>query len=250
MKVSIITVAKNSSSTIGQCVNSLNQQSYRNIEHIVVDGDSCDNTMEIVNSSSERVLISLSEPDNGIYDAMNKGIKLATGDIVGMLNSDDKFISKDSIQIIVDNIQENDVDCVFGNMIYKNKKGITTRVWKSNPFKLGMFEKSWTPGHPTFYCKKSAYEKYGLYKTDYKIAADVELMLRFLQVNTIRSHFIDEYLVEMLEGGVSNRGLKSTIRITKEIKKAFEENGLKFPMIKYLFYKALKIKEYKNIEMY
>lgn len=244
LKISIVTITYNSESNVGKCINSVNEQSYSNLEHIIVDGNSTDNTLNIVKNKSKRDLKIISEPDAGIYDAMNKGIRMATGDIIGMLNSDDKFISNDSVKKIAKAISNYDVDCTYGNMIYTNEKGEITRTWKSRPFKPGLFEKSWTPGHPTFYCKKELYEKYGLYKTDYKIAADVELMMRFLEIERVKSHYIDEFLVEMLEGGVSNQGLKSTVTITKEMRRAFEENNLKFPLVKYIFYKAMKLKEF------
>ena len=141
-------------------------------------------------------------------------------------------------------IKEN-CDCVYGNLKYiepRTEKVI--RNWKSRSFENGLFEKSWTPAHPTFYCKKSIYEKYGLYRIDFKIAADVELMYRFLQKNHISNYYLDRYLVTMRQGGVSSSGLKSTITITKEMIKAFKDNGNHLNLAKYLFYKGLKIKEF------
>lgn len=244
MKISIVTVSFNSANTIVNTINSVNEQSYFDLEHILIDGKSTDSTFNIINSLSKRSPKILSEPDGGIYDAMNKGIKMASGDIVGMLNSDDKFISKDTVKTIAESFNKYDIDCTYGNMIYRNIKGNISRTWKSSSFVPGLFEKSWSPAHPTFYCKRELYNKYGYYKTDYQIAADVELMLRFLQVHKIKSHHIDDFLVEMLEGGVSNNGLKSTMTITKEMKKAFRENNLKLPLFKYIIHKAMKIKEY------
>lgn len=244
MKISIITVTFNSSSTIANCVNSINNQTYLNIEHIIIDGASSDDTIERINSIPNRVSKIISEPDNGIYDAMNKGILLATGDVVGMLNSDDQLFDSTSIEKIVAAFEINPIDCCYGNLVFFNKDGKIIRRWHSKPFEYGLFAKSWTPAHPTFYCKRELYEKYGLYKTNYKIASDVELMLRFLELNHISTFFIDEYLVKMLSGGVSNNGIKSTITITKELKQAFQENNLNFNYAKYLFYKLFKIKEF------
>ena len=247
MLVSIITVSYNSEKTILNCINSVSSQDYKEIEHIVIDGKSKDNTLDIINSTtSSRFIKIVSEKDHGIYDAMNKGIKLAKGDIIGFLNSDDIFSSTSTIKKIVNAFNLNKkIMCCYGNLIYvKNNK--VTRTWKSRTFEFGLFEKSWTPAHPTFYCKKSVFTKIGQFKTDYKIAADVEFMLRALEINKLKSYFIDDFLVKMSAGGISNKNMLSTIIIIKEIKRAFKENSLKFNIIKYLFYKILKIREFIN----
>ncbi len=244
MKISIITVTYNSSATIEDCITSIQNQTYSNIEHIIIDGASKDNTVNIVKSLPNRVSKIISEPDNGIYDAMNKGIKLATGDIIGVLNSDDLFYNNEVVQDLVDVFESEEIDCLYGNLVFFNSEGKITRKWQSKPYAHGLFSKSWSPAHPTFYCKRELYEKYGLYKTDYKIAADVELMLRFLELNKVRNRFVDKYFVRMLTGGVSTQGVKSTIIITRELRRAFNENQLPFNLVKYLFYKFLKIKEF------
>lgn len=244
MKISLITATYNSSATIADCIKSVIEQKHNDIEHLIIDGGSKDNTLEIIKSMPNRVTKIISEPDHGIYDAMNKGILLATGDIVGLLNSDDQFYSNTVLATINQCFESMDIDCTYGKLVYSNKYGKVTRTWKSKPFQSGLFGKSWTPAHPTFYCKRELYENYGLYKTDYKIAADVELMLRFLEVHQVKSYFIDEFLVNMLEGGVSNQGIQSTMTITKELQRAFRENKLKFNLPKYLFHKGLKIKEF------
>lgn len=243
MKISIITITYNSQDTLQKTIDSVYQQEYTDIEYIVVDGNSVDGTLDIIEANSAKITHWVSEPDEGIYDAMNKGIKIATGDIIGMLNSDDTFHSDESLKKIAVMFEKHDPDCIYGNLNYINKIGEVTRKWRSKPFKQGMFEKSWTPAHPTFYCKKTMYEKFGVYKTDYDIAADVELMFRFLEVNKIESYFIDEVLVDMLEGGVSNSGLASTFTIIEEMKRAFSENELKLPILKYTYFKVLKMKE-------
>ncbi|MGQ1909314.1 glycosyltransferase family 2 protein [Marinifilum sp. RC60d5] len=244
MKISIITVTYNSSATIEDCIASVNNQTYLDIEHIIIDGASKDDTVNIIESLPNRVSKIVSEPDKGIYDAMNKGINLATGDIVGILNSDDLFYDNDVLQNLVDVFESEEIDCVYGNLVFFNSEGKITRKWKSKPYEQGLFSKSWSPAHPTFYCKKGLYDKYGLYKIDYKIAADVELMLRFLELNKVRSRFTDKYMVRMLTGGVSTQGIKSTIIITKELRRAFKENQIPFNLVRYLFYKFLKIKEF------
>lgn len=244
MRVSIVTVSYNSAFTIEECIKSVNEQTHLDIEHIIVDGASTDNTLNLIKSNAKRSPEILSEPDDGIYDAMNKGIRMASGDVIGFLNSDDRLYNKHVIKAIAKSFKRNNCDCLYGNLIYSNKEGKTTRKWKSKSYTPGLFAKSWTPAHPTFYCKKEIYDKFELYKTNYDIAADVELMLRFLEVHKVNCHFLDKILVNMLAGGVSNQGLESTLTITKEVKRAFDENNLKFSLPRYLFYKSLKLKEF------
>lgn len=243
MKISLITITFNSEKTLQDTIDSVSKQKYSNIEYIIIDGNSTDNTIKIIKSNLNVISKWISEPDDGIYDAMNKGIKMATGDVIGILNSDDTFHSDESLMKIAGAFIENDPDCTFGNLNYLNTNGVVTRKWRSKSYEQGIFEKSWTPAHPTFYCKRIIYEKFGLYKTDYEIAADVELMFRLLEVNKIKSYFIDEVLIDMLEGGVSNSGLSSTFTIIKEMRRAFSENELKLPILKYTFFKVLKLKE-------
>jgi glycosyltransferase involved in cell wall biosynthesis len=243
VKISVITVSFNSADTIRACVSSVYNQSWHEIEHILIDGGSDDNTVSLAQSIPNRLTYIKSEPDSGIYDAINKGIMQAGGDIIGILNSDDVYADENSVQKIVHAFQDHNPDCVYGNLIFTNAKGRTVRVWKSQPFISGLFQKSWTPAHPTFYVRRDIYARYGLYKTTYKIAADVELMLRFLEIHRVSSHFMDEVLVNMRYGGISTRGLKSTITITKEMRRAFHENGLNLNLIRYIFHKIYKIRE-------
>jgi glycosyltransferase involved in cell wall biosynthesis len=244
MKISIITVTYNSAKTITNCISSINNQTYSDIEQIIIDGNSTDNTIPLINSLQNRVTRIISEPDEGIYFAMNKGINFATGDIIGMLNSDDQFFNSESLSEIANCFENPKVDAVYGNLVYTDEKNKLIRTWNSKPFRSGLFSQSWSPAHPTFYCKREIYKKYGLYKTEYKIAADVELMLRYMEVHKIHTYFIDKVLVNMRSGGISNKGIQSTIIITNEMRRAFKENGLFLNLPKYLFYKGLKIKEY------
>lgn len=251
MKISIVTVSYNSEKTISDTMNSVYNQTYEDIEYIVIDGKSSDNTISIIKEQERKFNETgktfrwISEKDKGIYDAINKGIKMATGDVVGFLNSDDFYANNDVVKDIAAELSNESIDCVYGNMKYIDpESNKVVRDWVSKDYVSGLFEKSWTPGHPTFYCKKKIYTKYGLYKTDYKIAADVELMYRFIEKNKVSSSFINKYFVTMRQGGVSSSGLKSTITITKEMIKAFEENGEHLNIIKYLFYKGLKLKEF------
>ena len=251
MKISIITVCFNSAKTISNTIESVLLQTHKNIQYILIDGCSTDGTIAIIKKYAEIFhksgieFLWMSEPDNGIYEAINKGIKMASGDAIGILNSDDCYYDARALEDISRTLERDAVDCVFGNLVYvdPSKGNQVTRKWISKPFKPGLFEKSWTPAHPSFYCKKRIYEQYGLYRTDFQIAADVELMYRFLEKHRIRSFFLDRFMVIMRRGGVSNRGIKSTIIITQEMKIAINENGGQFNILKYLFYKLLKLKE-------
>jgi len=252
LKISIITVSLNSSKTIRETIESVLRQTHKNIEYILVDGNSKDETCEII-ESYEQIFkkngmdyIWISEKDSGLYDAINKGIQMASGDVIGILNSDDYFFDNNVLFDIAEKFNIELVDCIYGNIVYidPNKDNKVTRRWVSKTFKKGLFEKSWTPGHPTFYCKKELYENYGLYRTDFKIAADVELMYRFLEKHCLRSLYIDRYMVIMRQGGVSNQGIMSTVTITREMQIAITENGGKFNIFKYLLYKCLKIKQF------
>lgn len=244
-RVSIVTIVFNNKEMISSAIDSVLGQTYPNIEHIVIDGGSTDGTVEIIKGYGKKIAGFISEPDKGLYDAMNKGIKLATGDIVGTLNSDDMLFDKFVVEDVVKTFTENDADCVYGDLVYVDRDDINriTRRWASSSFKNGLFEKSWTPAHPTFYCKRELFEKLGYYRLDFKIAADVELMFRFLEIAGIRSRYIPRMMVKMRDSGVSNAGFSSTITITKEMRQVFIENGRRFNIFRYLFHKALKIRQ-------
>ena len=143
--------------------------------------------------------------------------------------------------------KEQGTDCVYGNLVFTDHNNKVVRVWRSKPFINGLFEISWTPAHPTFYCKRSIYETYGLYNTEYRIAADVELMLRFISVHKISSFFLNKYLVNMRYGGISTQGIKSTLIISREMRRAFKDHNISFNWVKYLFNKLLKVREYRYL---
>lgn len=243
MKISIITISFNANDTIEKTLNSINSQSYSNIEHIIVDGGSIDGTIEICNSFSHISKI-ISEPDNGVYDAFNKGLKLATGDIIGFLNADDVFCNENSIQDIVDAFSNNETDIVYGNLDYVNKEGKVIRNWISRPYEKGLVKKAWMPAHPTFYCKKEVYDHLGGYNDSFKIAGDFELCLRFLEINNIPSFYLNKKIVKMLVGGISNSGLKSKLTIFKEELRAFKINNIYINPVLFFFYKLKKVKQF------
>lgn len=243
MKVSVITISYNANQTIEKTLNSVANQSYKNIEYIIVDGGSMDNTLDICNSFPHVSKI-ISEPDNGVYDAFNKGLKLATGDIIGFLNADDIFFNENSVQEIVNAFSNNETDIVYGNLDYINENGKVIRNWKSRPYEIGLIKKAWMPAHPTFYCKKEVYDRLGGYNDSFKIGGDFELCLRFLEVNNVPSFYLNKKLVKMLIGGISNSGLKSKWIIYKEELRAFKINKVYVKPVTFFFHKLKKLKQF------
>jgi glycosyltransferase len=243
MKISLITISYNSENSILETFNSVKKQSHNNYEYVLIDGGSYDRTLTIADKQDHISKI-ISETDKGIYDAINKGIKNSTGEIIGFLNSDDTFYDENSLQHIIDAFDDN-TDCVFGDLIYTDKNEKVKRVWKGSEFKKGAFKKGWMPAHPTFYCRRSVYDKLGLYDDSFKIAGDFELMLRFLEKHNIRSKYIPKTLVNMKVGGASNNGLKTKLDILKEEFMAFDQNNIDVNKLSYIFHKAKKIKEFR-----
>ncbi len=248
MKVSIITVCFNSEKTIERTINSVLSQSYSNIEYIIVDGDSKDSTIQIIEKYKNSIQKFVSEKDEGIYDAINKGISLSTGDIVGILNSDDIFSSQNIISDVVKIfIEQPHLDSIIGNIAFINDKEKIVRVYNSKSWRPDRFEYGFMPPHPSFYCKRELFHKYGGYKKDYKIAADYELLIRFLKTHQISYFQFNIIMVYMNLGGVSTKGLKSTILLNNEVKRACEENGLNTNYLKLYSKYFLKILEFIKI---
>ncbi|MFA5098656.1 MAG: glycosyltransferase family 2 protein [Candidatus Paceibacterota bacterium] len=234
MKVSIITVCYNSAETIEGAIKSVLGQSYPDIEYIVIDGASTDGTLEILGKYKNKIAKIVSEKDSGIYEAMNKGIALATGDIVGILNSDDFYYDNDVVKTVVENIVKNDADACWGDLVYvkKDDTNKVVRFWKSSEYKPGKFIRGWHPPHPTFFVKRELYQKYGVFRLDLSVYADYELMLRFLEKYKIKGFYIPKVFIKMREGGASNwRSIKKVFRGSMENYKAFKMNGLKFGFI-------------------
>ena len=229
MNISIITVCFNSARTIEDTIKSVLSQDYNSIEYIVVDGKSTDGTLEILAKYSGQISRQISEPDSGIYDAMNKGIKLATGNIIGFLNSDDVYANEDIITKVAQVMQNKNVDCCYGDLEYvaENNPGKIVRKWKSRPYQENLFRKGWHPPHPTFFAKKSIFHKYGAFDTSKDIGADYELMLRFLQRYNINAEYIPHVLVKMRSGGISNKNPYQIIKANIECYQAWRKNGLK-----------------------
>jgi glycosyltransferase len=241
VKFSIITLSLNSSKTILETIQSVNSQDYTDIEHILIDGKSEDETLKIFHENVTREFTVISEKDNGIYDAMNKGISLAKGDVIGFLHSDDILTSKNSISNIANAFRQHDVDLVYSDLHYvkrKNPKYIV-RVWTSSIFRAGNFAKGWNPPHPTFYVRKNIYYKYGLYDVSYKIAADIEFMARMLEVHKLKSIYLPKTLIKMKLGGLSNRSWTNTILLNREIIAALKRHNLYKGIITYIIYKLV-----------
>ena len=243
MKISVITISYNAENTIEKTLKSIENQSYNNIEHIIIDGGSKDSTLEICNSFSHEAKI-ISESDNGVYDAFNKGLKLATGDVIGFLNADDTFYNENSIQDIVDAFSNNETDIVYGNLDYVNEESKVIRNWISRPYEKGLLKKAWKIAHPSFYCKKEVYDRLGGYNDSFKIAGDFELCLRFLEINQVPSFYLNKKLVKMLVGGISNSGLKSKWIIFKEDLRAFKINNISVNPVLFFLYKFKKLKQF------
>ena len=228
MKISIITVSYNSLKTIEETIISVLGQDYANLEYIIVDGESTDGTLDVVRKYQDKIDIIVSEKDSGLYDALNKGIALATGDAVGILHSDDVFDSPFVVSQVVEGYRKSNADVVYGNLLYVDRYclGRVVRNWIAGPYKKQAFEKGWMPPHPTFFARKACFEQFGNYNTNFKTAADYELMLRFVEKHQVKCHYVDETLVRMRIGGTSNATLKNRVRANNEDTMAWEVNGL------------------------
>ena len=245
MKISIITICFNSEETIEKTIESVLSQTYENIEYIIIDGGSTDKTLEIVNKYKDKISKIISEKDKGIYDAMNKGISVSTGEVVAILNSDDFYVDEFVIEKVVQFFGKNKGDACYGNLEYVDRKNIAkkVRIWQAGDYNIKKLKNGWAPPHPTFFVRKYLYEKYGVFNLDFNIAADYELMLRFL-LQDIRIGYINENLVCMREGGHSARSVKQRKKGWQEIRNAWIFNNKKIP--KFLILRRLfsKIKQY------
>jgi len=229
LKVSIITITYNSEATLADTLESVVNQSYKNIEYIIVDGGSTDRTLSVIESYKNKIARVISEKDNGLYDALNKGIAMATGDLIGILHSDDFYTTNTVIENIVKTITEQNADAAYADLYYvdKHDTDIIFRKWKSGHYKHGMFRNGWMPPHPTFFAKRSCYEVFGSFNLSLVSAADYELMLRFIHRHRIKLVYLPEFIIKMRVGGKSNVSLKNRIRANNEDRKAWKINGLK-----------------------
>jgi len=229
IKVSIITVVKNAETTIQRAIESVLNQSYKNIEYIVVDGLSSDHTLNVIKKYEHQISVILSEADIGIYDAMNKGVSRTTGDIIGILNADDFFANEKVVEIIVEGFINNSLDAVYGDVQYFSPKNINQiiRTYHSDKFQPSLIGNGIIPAHPTLFLKKTIYKKYGLFNTKYKIAGDFDFIARIFMDGSIKYSYIPQTLVKMEYGGVSTSGWRSAITINQEIYQSCLANGIK-----------------------
>jgi len=239
MKVSIITATYNSAETIRDTLQSLNAQSYKDIEYIIIDGASKDNTIDVIKNECTRVAKIISEPDDGIYDALNKGILASTGEIVGFLHSDDLFAYPDVITDIVKQFEISGCDALYGDLQYVSKDNTDNviRLWKSGTYNIAKMKNGWMPPHPTFYMKRELYEQFGSFDLSFKIAGDYDSLLRYLWKNNISMSYIPKVLLKMRVGGASNRSLKNIFQKTKEDISALKNNGV--PVFRAVLWKNL-----------
>lgn len=246
MKISIITVCYNSAATIKDTIESVLGQSYLGIEYLVIDGNSTDETLSIVRSYENKISRIISEPDKGMYDALNKGIALASGDLIGILNADDFYADETVIEEVVKQIETSNCDALYADLHYVAAENTSEikRYWKSGEYKKGHFLKGWMPPHPTFFIKKGCYEQYGSFNLSLKSAADYELMLRMIHKYEVSLCYLNRVIVKMRVGGMSNSSLINRLRANREDKKAWEINGLKPSPLTFLFKPLRKLRQF------
>jgi glycosyltransferase involved in cell wall biosynthesis len=229
MKITVITVCFNSAASIADTLASVVAQTYPTIEHIVIDGESTDDTVNIVRDRGKHVARLISEPDRGIYDAMNKGIRISSGEVIGFINSDDFLASPDVIAKVARAFGDPSIDACYGDLCYVKPDDVASvvRYWRSSAFSPGLFLRGWCPPHPTLYVRRRVYERFGEFDLRYRIAADAELMMRFLEVHRINALYLPEVLVHMRIGGITNRSVGNVMRQNLEIWRALKDHGLR-----------------------
>jgi glycosyltransferase involved in cell wall biosynthesis len=237
MKISVITACLNNADTIEETIRSVTEQDYADVEYIIIDGGSSDQTLSIAEKYKSKISKIISGKDEGIYFALNKGIDLATGDAIAFLHADDVYANAHVLSQVMKVIEEKKADGVYGDLFYVERGDLSKviRNWKAGEYKDGLFRKGWMPPHPAFFLKKSCYEKFGKFNTSFRSAADYELMLRMIHKHKISVAYLPEVLVKMRVGGVSNVSLKNRVKANREDRRAWKVNGLKpglFTMIR------------------
>ena len=246
MKCSIVIPSFNSQEFIAYTIESVLFQKYRNIELIIVDGGSRDDTIKIIKSYGQKITKFISEPDRGVFDALNKGIKIASGDVIGWLGSDDFYIDDSVVDIAMKTIVNKNVEMCWGDLIYVDRKNPNriVRFWKSSEYKEGKFKKGWQLPHFASFIKKDVLEKYGGFNLDFPIAADYELMLRLLEKHKVKSYYIPKALVKMRTGGQSNKNITNIIKANIECYQAWRTNGLEINPLIFFLKPASKVIQY------
>lgn len=246
MKVTLITVTYNSARFLQSCIHSVNSQDYHDIEYIVVDGGSTDDTVSIIERNDSRISKWISEKDNGMYDAINKGMKMATGDIIGILNSDDILASSSTISTIVAAFKEQQVDSLFGDLQYVDAEDTSKihRFWRGCRYNRSAFRFGWMPAHPTFYIRREIVEQLGGYETHFFSAADFEFMTRYLFKHRVSSYYLPRLIVKMRSGGMSNGSLKRRLRANRRDYLALKINKVPFPFVVSVIKPLRKLPQY------
>ena len=234
IKVSIITATYNSAATVKSCLDSVSKQSYSHIEHLLIDGASSDDTLKILNLYAQNHfdIKVISEPDKGIYDALNKGVKMATGDVIGFLHSDDMLSSGDVIETIVAHFKHESLHGVFGDLKYVDffNSKLTKRYWRSSNFSLSKLKNGWMPPHPTLFLRRELYMEYGLFNINFEIAADYDFILRIFKNPQLKFKYLPRVLVLMREGGASNKNFRNIVKKSREDYTALKTNNFPFPL--------------------
>ena len=241
MKISVITVCYNNASTIEDTILSIDSQKFPHKEHIIIDGVSTDHTLNIIESHRQKISKFISEPDRGIYDAMNKGISLASGEIIGILNADDVYSNSGVLDKVATVFEDHNVGACYGDLVYVEQENLNkiVRYWKSCDYQNGLFKKGWVPAHPTFFARKTVYDAYGSYDLDFSLAADFELMLRFIEKYRVKTKYLPYVFVKMRMGGATNKSLSNIIKQNVEIYKAGRKNEVRISLLTLLFPKIL-----------
>lgn len=246
MKISVITVAFNAAHTIADTLDSVAAQTHPDVEHIVVDGASTDGTLTVVERHGKHVARMMSEPDRGIYDAMNKGLRLATGDVIGFLNADDVYADNGVLEHVSSVMERERLDALFGDAEFVSpaKPGRSLRRYRSERFRPDRIAWGWMPAHPTLFLRRQVYQRFGLFRTDYRIAGDFELVARMFHGGTLRYRHLPEVLVRMKTGGISTGGWRNTLLLNREVLRACRENGIPTSLPKILSKYPAKLLEF------
>mgnify|MGYP003945378095 CR=1 FL=1 len=246
MKVSVITAVFNCASYISSCIDSIAKQKHKEIEYIIIDGNSTDGTVSIINTYAAHVHYFVSEPDNGFYGALNRGISMATGEVIGILNADDVLADADVITTVVENFKNSSCDAVYGNLNYTQRNDLNQviRKWRSNAYSRKAIKYGWMPPHPTIYIRKEIYLKHGTYSMDYGHSSDYELILRLFYKHQINTVYVDRLFVKMRIGGVSNNTYKQLFKACSADYRAMIFNDIPHPVVAVVAKKLRKLEQY------
>lgn len=244
LKISLITCCYNAEAHIGRCIESVIAQNYPDLEYIIINGGSTDNTLSIIKKYGSYITKLISGPDKGVYDAMNKGIQLATGEVVGTLNADDFFASGNILTTIGNIFSYNDTQILYGDLDYVDFNETIIRKWRTKPYIKGIYNWGWMPPHPTFYCRRELFDKLGLYNLDYGTAADYELMLRFMHTTDLNTFYVNKVLIKMQRGGMSNKSLINRVKAWRNDLRAMRDNAIKIPLLTLIMKPLRKIGQF------